>query len=80
MMYTASNAQQDFVIIDGQVIVPEKVPPPVPSRPCLRIPRARCEELRGGYQFNWYSPKWDAAYRSGARPGSWRPGECEDDV
>ena len=72
---TIEHAERDFHIIDGQVVVPRQIESSVPSRPCSAPSCERCETLKGGYQFRWYSPKWDAAYRSGARPGSRRPGE-----
>ena len=76
-LYSIEHAHAGFVVIDGQVVVPKQIESSVPSRPCSAPSCERCETLKGGYQFRWYSPKWDAEYRKGARPGAWRPGEPE---
>ena len=74
-LYTIEHRKRDFVIIDGQMVEPQKIGPPIPSRPCTVPSCVRCNGLAGGYQFRWYSPKWDAEYRKGARPGSWFPSD-----
>ena len=76
-LYTIEHAQRDFFILDGQLVVPQKINSSVPSRPCTTPYCARCEAFKGGYQFRWYSPKWDADYRKFRRPGSWCPGDSE---
>ena len=78
-LYTIEHAERGFIIINGQVVVPQKLDSSIPSRPCSAPSCARCKALKGGYQFRWYSPKWDAWYRKEARPGSWCPGEHERD-
>ena len=79
-LYSIEHAEQGFVMIDGQKVVPQRIPSPVPTMPCTAASCARCEGLRGGYQFRWYSPKWEEAYLRGARPGAWHPGEPEEDT
>ena len=76
-LYSIEHADAGFAVINGQVVVPRKIESSVPSRPCSAPSCERCETLKGGYQFRWYSPKWDAEYRRGARPGAWHPGEPE---
>ena len=78
-LYSIEHADAGFAVINGQVLVPRKIESSGPSRPCSAPSCERCETLKGGYQFRWYSPKWDAEYRKGARPGSWCPGEPERD-
>ena len=78
-LYAIEHAEQGFVMIGGQMVVPQRIASPVPTQPRAAASCARCEGRLGGYQFRWYSPEWGQAYLRGARAGVWRPGEPEDD-
>ena len=48
----------------------------IPERPCTQRACSRCN-IKGGWQFKWFSPYWVKLYNEQRRPGSWTALEPE---
>ena len=79
-LHGIGHAVQDTINVAGIDIMPTTIRGPVPMTPCTAAGCRRCVDRRGGYQFRWYSRHWEEAYRRTRRPGSWLPGEPEQDI
>ena len=76
-LFMIEHAMRSTFVVAGRVLQPQQVPAPVPTIPCVAMGCVRCQNLRGGYQFKWYSRLWGDEYRRSRRPGAWTPGEPE---
>ena len=76
-LYSIEHTGPESIVLNQQVVTPQKVHSPVPTVACSAFGCGRCKDRRGGYQFRWYSQYWHTGYLAARRPGSWVPGEPE---
>ena len=72
-VYMISHAESEFVNVGGMILRPKKVPPPVPSKPCVERGCRRCQMKEGGFKFKWFANQWLEDYLDLKRPGPWVP-------
>ena len=77
-LYLIKHRAAEYVMVHGVLLKPTEIPSSIPEQACHDTGCARCAELRGGYQFRWYSTPWKEAYIRTKRPGAWAPGEPEE--
>ena len=72
-LWMIRHRHQTTFTVAGHNVTPEVIPGPQPEVPCRTPGCVRCRDLRGGFQFKWFHPRWENAYVELARPGSWLP-------
>ena len=77
-LYLIKHRTAEYVHVNGVFLKPTEMPSSIPERVCNDPGCVRCAELRGGYQFRWYSTLWKEAYIRMKKPGAWVPGEPEE--
>ena len=72
-LWMICHRHQTTFTVAGHNVTPEVIRGPQPEVPCRTPGCVKCRDLRGGFQFKWFHPRWENDYVELARPGSWLP-------
>ena len=58
VLCSVEHAMQEIIVVDGQLVGPQRMGGPLLSIPCTDRDCERFSAGRGGCKSRWYSPKW----------------------